>query len=320
MKKKNIFAAILSLVMLLMVTACGSSGEEATSEGSSGDTKVIGVALSSVSDTFRTYIYDAMNEEAQKHPDIEFVFSDAQDDSARQLNQIENYVSRNVDAIVLMPVDTVAAPDIVTMANNADIPIVVVNQTFDGIEEATAFVGSTSIKAGLMQMEEVAKWLEGKGNIAIIEGGLGHENQVKRTEGNHQIVDQHPGMEVVAQNTGEWSRTEAMRLMENWLQSGRTIDAVVANSDEMAIGALLAIEAAGKLDDIIIAGIDATPDAMEYMNAGKLEITVFQDAKGQGAGSIQTAVKAANGEQVESIDIPFQLVTQENADKFVGKN
>jgi inositol transport system substrate-binding protein len=169
-------------------------------------------------------------------------------------------------------------------------------------------------------MEEVAKQLGGKGNIAIMDGMLGHEAQIKRTEGNMKIIEQHPDMEVVLQNTAEWSRTQGMNLMENWLQSGEQIDAVVANNDEMAIGALLAIEAAGKLDEIIVAGIDATPDALELMQVGKLDVTVFQDAIGQATKSVQLAVKAANGEKVETEMIPFRTVTSENVDEFIEEN
>lgn len=311
-----------SFMLTFMLVACG--GEEVTSDGGSGEEKkggkVVGVALSSVSDIFRTYVYDAMQAEAEKHPEFKFNFSDAQEDSAKQMSQIENFISQGVDAIILMPVDTVLAPDIVAKANDAGIPLVVVNQTFDGVEEATAFVGSSSLDSGLMQMEEVAKQLEGKGNIAIINGTLGHEAQIKRTEGNLHIIEQHPDLKVVLEGTANWSRTEGMKLMENWLQSGEKIDAVVANNDEMAIGALLAIEAAGKLDQIIVAGIDATPDALEYMKAGNLEVTVFQDAKGQGAKAVETAVKAAKGEEVESAAIPFKLVNKENVDEFIEEN
>jgi inositol transport system substrate-binding protein len=316
MNSKKGILIMLGLILSIMLTACG--GEEGSTEaGSAGDKKVVGVALSSVSDIFRTYVYDAMQEEAGKYPEFEFNFSDAQEDSAKQMSQIENFISRGVDAIILMPVDTVLAPDIVTRAKDADIPLVVVNQTFDGVEDATAFIGSSSLESGLMQMEEVAKQLDGKGNVAIMNGTLGHEAQIKRTEGNMQIIEQHPDMQIVLEGTANWSRPEGMKLMENWLQSGKKVDAVVANNDEMAIGALLAIEAAGKLDQIVVAGIDATPDALDYLQEGKLEVTVFQDAKGQGAKAVETAVKAANGEETESASIPFKLVNEENVEDFL---
>jgi inositol transport system substrate-binding protein len=316
--KKGILI-IFSILLTFMLAACGGNEGASSSSDASGE-KVIGVALSSVTDTFRTFIHDAMQEEAKKHPEFEFNFSDAQDDSTKQMSQIENFIAQGADAIILMPVDTTVAPDMVAKASEAGIPLIVVNQTFDGVEAATAFVGSSSIESGLMQMEEVAKKLDGKGNIAIIEGIIGHEAQIKRTEGNMQIIKKNPDMKVVIQGTANWTRVEAMKLMENWIQSGEKIDAVVANNDEMAIGALLAIEAAGKLEEITVAGIDATPDALTFMKDGKLEVTVFQDAKGQGGKAVEIAVKAAKGEEVESINVPFQLVNAENVDGFVGKN
>ncbi|GAE27980.1 inositol transport system sugar-binding protein [Halalkalibacter wakoensis JCM 9140] len=319
MKFKKSVLMVVGLVMLLFVTACGGGNEASSgSEESSGDKKTIGVSISNL-DEFLTYMQDAMKEEAENHPDFEFIYSDAQNDSARQMDQIENFITRNVDAIVINPVDTTAAVDIINLVNNAGIPIIVANRTFDGVEEATAYVGSESIQSGLLQMEEVAELLGGEGNIAIMEGMLGHEAQIKRTEGNIEIIDQHDGLEVVLQNTAKFDRSEGMRLMENWLNSGADIDAVVANNDEMALGAILALEAAGKLEDVLVAGIDATPAALESMKAGQLGVTVFQDAKGQGANSIITAVKAANGEEVEDVLVPYQLVTPENVDEYIAK-
>lgn len=255
-------------ILLLSVVLAGCSGEDSNK-------KVIGISLQNFSDEFRTYIIDAMKEEQKKHPDIEFVYADAQNDSSTQKGDIENFIARNVDAIIFTPVDTVAAMDIVNTVNDADIPLIVLNQTFDGVEEAAAYVGSESIESGILQMEEVAKLLNGKGNVAIMDGTLGHEAQIKRTEGNMQIIKEHPGMKVVKKGSANWSRPEGMELMENWMQSSK-INAVVANNDEMAIGAIMALEAEGKLKDTVVAGIDATPAALDMMKEGKLKVTVFQ--------------------------------------------
>ncbi|MCL7745578.1 sugar ABC transporter substrate-binding protein [Halalkalibacter alkaliphilus] len=317
---KRSFVLILSLVMSFMLAACGGN-EGASSEGGSEsgeDKKVIGVSLQNITE-FRTYMIEAMEEEQENHPDFEFIYSNAENDSAKQMNQIENFIARGVDAIILTPVDTVAAVDILAKVNEAGIPIIVANQTFDGVDKASAYVGSESIEAGILQMEEVAERLGGKGNIAIMEGQMGHEAQIMRTEGNKQIIEQNPDMEIVFQGTGNWNRDEGMTLMENWIQSGKEIDAVVANNDEMAIGAILALEAAGKLDEVLVAGVDATPAALQFMKDGKLSVTVFQDARGQGIESIRTAVKAANGEEVETMMVPFQLVVPEQVDDYIAK-
>ena len=127
-------------------------------------------------------------------------------------------------------------------------------------------------------------------------------------------------MKVTKEQSGNWYREEGLSIMENWLQSGEQIDVVCANNDEMALGAIQALKNANKLDSVLVGGVDATKDALAAMEAGELEVTVFQDAVGQGGGGIDAAVKLANGETVETdqgvVDIPYQLVTKENMADF----
>ena len=126
-----------------------------------------------------------------------------------------------------------------------------------------------------------------------------------------------PGINVVREDTSEWQRAKALELMENWIQAGFNIDAVVCNNDESAIGAAMALEQVGMLGDVFIAGVDATPDALEFMEEGKIDVTVFQDAYGQGYGGLEAAIKAANGEDLPKIwDIPYQPVTPDVVGKF----
>lgn len=321
MKLKRIVSTLLMLAMVWGITGCSGSTDSSSSQaGDSNEKKyVVGITLSNFSDKFRTYIIDAMKETQKQYPDIEFIYNDAQNDPAKQMTQLENFISKKVDAIILTPVDVNAAVEMVDKANAANIPIIISNQTFDGVEKATAYVGSRSIESGLIQMEEVAKQLNGKGNVAIMNGTLGHEAQIMRTEGNKEIISKYPGMKVVLEGTAEWDRAKGMALMENWLSSGEKIDAVVANNDEMAIGAIMAIEAAGKTGEILVAGIDATPDALEYIKSGELKVTVFQNAFAQGKATIETAAKAAKGEKVDDVIVPYELVTKENVDEYIKK-
>jgi len=325
MKLKRIVSTLLMLAMVWVITGCSGSTDSSSSQAGDSNEKengkkyVVGIALSNSSDKFETYIVDAMKEAEKQHPDFKFIYNDAQNDAAKQMIQLENFITQKVSAIVLKPVDVNAAVEMVDKANAANIPIIILNQTFDGVEKATAYVGSRSIESGLIQMREVAKQLGGKGDIAIINGQMGHEAQIKRTEGNKQIIKEHPGMKVVLEGTAEWDRAKGMALMENWLSSGVRIDAVVANNDEMAIGAIMAIEAAGKTGKILVAGIDATPDALEYVKKGELQVTVFQDAFKQGKAAIETAVKAAKGEKVDDVIVPYELVTKENVDEYIKK-
>jgi inositol transport system substrate-binding protein len=155
-------------------------------------------------------------------------------------------------------------------------------------------------------------------------GELSNQAARMRTKDVHDVVatDNCKGIEILEEQTANWSRTEGSDLMTNWLSSGIEFDAVISNNDEMAIGAIQALKAAGKdLSKIVIGGVDATQDALAAMQAGDLDVTVFQDAAGQGKGALDAALKLAKGEKVEKkVYIPFQLVTPDNVKDFVAKN
>ncbi|MEM1505135.1 sugar ABC transporter substrate-binding protein [Domibacillus sp. 8LH] len=315
MKKK--FFLFMALIVALTAVLAGCRG----GDSAGGDDKLkIGVALPDFDDKWLSYLQDGMMDYEKKAGNIEGVYVDAMNDAAKQMSQVETFISQGVDAIAIVPVDTESVGTIVDMANAAEIPIVVVNRTYEGIEDATAFVGGNSIDSGIMQMEAVAKLLGGKGNVAIMNGQSGQEAEIKRTEGNKQVIEKNPGMKLVKEKNADWDRAKGMTLMENWLQSGEKIDAIVANNDEMAIGAIMALEAAGKLEEVTVAGIDGTPDALEYVKSGKLKISVFQDAAGQGSKGLEIAAKAAKGEEVEKMNyVEFELITPENVETYEKK-
>lgn len=315
MKKK--FFLFMALMVALTAALAGCRG----GDSAGGDDKLkIGVALPDFDDKWLSYLQDGMMDYEKKAGNIEGVYVDAMNDAAKQMSQVETFISQGVDAIAIVPVDTESVGTIVDMANAAEIPIVVVNRTYEGIEDATAFVGGNSIDSGIMQMEAVAKLLGGKGNVAIMNGQSGQEAEIKRTEGNKQVIEKNPGMKLVKEKNADWDRAKGMTLMENWLQSGEKIDAIVANNDEMAIGAIMALEAAGKLEEVTVAGIDGTPDALEYVKSGKLKISVFQDAAGQGSKGLEIAAKAAKGEEVEKMNyVEFELITPENVETYEKK-
>ncbi len=316
MKKKLLLLLAMMMVFATVLAGCGGS-----EKGEDGKDKLkIGIALPDFDDKWLSYLQDGMTTYEKEAGNIEGIYVDAMNDAAKQMSQVETFISQGVDAIAIVPVDTESVGTIVDMANGADIPIVVVNRTYEGIEEATAFVGGNSIDSGIIQMEEVAKLLGGKGNVAIMNGQSGQEAEIKRTEGNKQVIGENPGLKLVKEKNADWDRAKGMTLMENWLQSGEKIDAVVANNDEMAIGAIMALEAAGKLEEVVVAGIDGTPDALEYVKSGKLKVSVFQDAFGQGSKGLEVAAKAAQGEEVEKMNfIEFELITPENVETYVKK-
>jgi inositol transport system substrate-binding protein len=288
----------------------------------SGMAQRIGVTLSAFEHQFLVKVKEAMTEKA-KELGVQIQFVEAQGDIGKQLNQIQTFMSQGIDAIIVNPVDTTATPKMTKLVTGAGIPLVYVNlqPAEETLPKGVAYVGSEEIVSGKLQGEGIAKLLNNKGNIVIMMGELATQAAVLRTEGVEKVVAQHPEMKIVGKQTANWRRNEAIDLMNNWLVAGTKIDAVVANNDEMAIGAILALQQAGKdVKKVVIAGIDATADALAEMEKGNLDLTVFQDAKGQGKGAVETAVKLIKGEKVESfVWIPFELVTPENYKEYLNR-
>ena len=279
----------------------------------------IGVAFPN-SDTFLSRVQDGMKAEAAVKG-VTVNITDAKDDTAAQLSQVENFVSQKVDAIIVVPVDTSAAQPMADAAKAAGIPIVFVNR--DPSIKGIPYVGSDSLYAGTVEMEQLAKDAGAKGDVVILEGQVSNEAAVSRTKGCNDVVAKNPNMKVVATQAGDWDRAKAQGITENWIQSG-TLKAgmvVCANNDEMALGAINALKAAKLLDTVFVGGVDATSEALAAMQAGDLEVTVFQDAKGQGKGGVDAAVDLIGGKTVpDYVDIPYQLVTPDNISKFLGAN
>jgi len=309
MKKKLL---VLSLVMMMALGLFAGVVNAAD--------KKIGVLIADFSDQFQVYMMDGMKEAAAEYDDVEFIFQDAKYDANRQMNQMENLIIQGVDAVVVMAVDTKASIPMVENALEAGVKVISVNRKLDNQEAVISYVGSDDVDAGEKLMLQMAKILNGKGNIVILEGGMGHQPQILRQRGIKNILEMFPDIKIVADQSAEWYRDKGMAVMENWLQADMEIDGVVAHNDEMAIGAVKALEDAGLAGKIAVGGIDATPEALEYVESGLMSYTIFQAAKGQGYGSIETAVKAVNGEKVPAaVMIPFELVIDDTVEYYRAK-
>ncbi|SER47363.1 inositol transport system substrate-binding protein [Vreelandella subterranea] len=288
---------------------------------SSATAQSIGVSVAWFDDNFLTSMRNAMEAEAEDQGyDIQFL--DAQGDIGRQLSQTQSLAARDVDAIIINPVDTAATGMMTDVAIENDIPLVYVNRQPEGDDlehDNVVFVGSDQKLSGTLQMEALAEMLGGEGNVAIMLGELSSGATHKRTEGVKEIAAEYPSIEIVAEQPANYQRTEAIDLMTNWIVGGQKIDAIAANNDEMAIGALNAMRQLGiSPDEILVGGIDATQDALSSMQRGELAVTVFQDPIGQGGGAVKSAIALAEGEKVDDINlVPFQLVTPENLEDFM---
>ncbi len=329
--------ATLTVAAAMILAACSSSGSSAPASAApasavpgsaapasaapsaAGGDITIGVAFPN-SDTFLSRVQDGMKAKATELA-VTVNIVDAKDDTATQLSQVENFVSQGVSAILVVPVDTSAAQPMADAAKAASIPLVFVNR--NPAIAGVPYVGSDSLFAGTVEMEELAKLAGAKGDVVILQGQVTNEAAVQRTQGCNDVVAKNPDMKVVATQAGDWDRAKGQAITENWIQSGTLKEGMVicANNDEMALGAINALKAANLLDTVFVGGVDATSEALASMQAGDLEVTVFQDAKGQGNGGVQAAVDLINGTTVpDFVDIPYVLVTPANINDYLGAN
>jgi inositol transport system substrate-binding protein len=292
----------------------------------------IGVAMAQFDDNFLTVLRNGMTAYAKTLPNVTLQVEDGANDVNKQLSEIQNFVASKVDAIIVNPVDTDATAAISKLAADAKIPLVYVNRqpaNLDSLPTGQAFVASNESDSGTLETKQVCKLLKdagkGKGaNIYVMEGILSNQSARQRTQDVHDVMATPDCnfIKIIDQQTANYQRDEAQSLMANWLTTGTKFDAVIANNDEMAIGALQAMKASGMdTKAVIVGGIDSTQDALASMKAGDLKVTVFQDAAGQGKGSVDAAVKLAKGDKVDkTVWIPFQLVTPETMSNFTKKN
>jgi inositol transport system substrate-binding protein len=284
----------------------------------------VGVCMAYFDDLFLTNLREAMSATA-KEKGVKLQFEDAQGDIGKQLSQIQNFIAQGVDAIVVNPVDSSATAQMTKLIQDAKIPLVYVNRApLEPLKpgEPIVYVGSDENVSGKLEAEGIAKLLNGKGNVVIMMGELATQAAILRTEGAEKVFAQHPDIKVVQKQTANWRRNEAIDLMNNWLVAGTQIDGVCANNDEMAIGAIIALQQAGKdPKKVVIGGVDATRDALGEMEKGNLAVTVFQDAKGQGKAVVESVSKLLKKEKFESpyVYVPFELVTKDNYKEYLKR-
>jgi inositol transport system substrate-binding protein len=312
--KKTLFAAAFVSLM----------GTTAMAEG-------IGVSMALFDDNFLTVLRNGIQAKADADG-LSIQIEDAQNDVAKQLDQINNFIASGVDAIIVNPVDTSATQAMSDAAAAAGVPLVYVNRqpiNVDSLPDNQAFVASNETDSSSQGfMEQCNQWAAaGKTEVSVyvMQGELSNQAAVQRTQNYYDVMDGGKcavKVNIIDQQTANWSRDQAQSLMTNWLSTGAAFDGVLANNDEMAIGAIQAMKAAGiDMASVIVSGVDATQDALASMQAGELDITVFQNAAGQGAGALDAATKLAAGETVEQkVYIPFELVTPANIEGYLAKN
>lgn len=317
--RKRVLGVMLAAVMAAaMVAGCGTSSGKDTGgkKGKASKAHItIGFSSKTNSDTFVKAIADAAQKEAD-NKGAKLIMADAEGDVNKQISDVETMIAQQVDALVVIPQDVEGSAPVVSMAKQADIPIVICNGDIAD-KDYTAFVGCTDEESG----EILGNWFDDnlkKGSkICIIEGPMGQSGQVGRYAG-FKKVGMLKNFDVLSTQTANWKRDEAMALTEDWLTTyGSGLKGIVCENDDMALGALSACKAAGRTD-IVIGGVDGLPDAVEAVKKGELGVSVLQDSAGQGAGAIDVAVQIVKGEDYKKdTRIPFRAITKDNVDAYL---
>ncbi|MDC7828093.1 MULTISPECIES: sugar ABC transporter substrate-binding protein [Pseudomonas] len=282
----------------------------------------IGVSIAKVDDNFMTYVRRNL-EEAGKAEKISLQFEDAQGDVVRQLNQVQSFLAQNVDAVIVLPVDTAATVNITRAATTAKVPLVYVNRRPDDpkLPAGVVAVASDDLQAGQLQGQFIAKQLNGKGNIALIMGELTQNATRGRSDGLKEALKAYPSIKVIAQQNADWDRSKGMDLTSNWLTAGTHFDAIVANNDEMAIGAAMALQQAGMgKGQVPVVGVDGLPDGQAAIKRGLLAASVFQDPRGQAVQAVQSALRMIRKEPVQAdVWVPYELITPGNLADYTAR-
>ena len=318
MKMKKLAAVLLASVMMLSLTACsavsvdgegGGTKDQKESSEDSGDGDAgtgsgsIGLAVSTLNNPFFVTLSEGAKEAAAEK-DAELIVVDAGDDAAKQTNDIEDLISKNISVLIVNPVDSDAVAPAVKDAVAKGIKVVSVDRVVNGVDVDCA-IASDNVAGAEAATEYLVGLIGEDAKVAELQGVSGASATIDRGEGFHNVADEK--LDVVSSQTANFNRSEGMTVMENMLQANSDIQGVFAHNDEMALGA---VEAIGN-NDILVVGFDATDDAMAAVAEGRMAATVAQKPDLMGATAVETALKLIAGESVEKeIPVEVELVTE----------
>ncbi|CAI6044524.1 Ribose import binding protein RbsB [Paenibacillus sp. JJ-100] len=310
MKKWTLTFVSIMLITVLAGCSLEPPGWAKPSASGNKEQKKIGLSISTLNNPFFVSLKDGVVAEAQKQG-IQVVVVDAQNDSAKQTNDVDDLIQQGVDALLINPADSAAISTAVQSANSVGIPVITLDRSADKGEVA-ALVASDNAKGGQMAAAYIVEQLGEGAKVIELEGVPGASATRERGKGFHEIADQK--LDVIAKQSADFDRSKGLNVMENLLQGNPEVQAVFAHNDEMALGAIEAIQSSGK--DIPVIGFDGNDDAIKSIQDGKLTATVAQQPQLIGQLALQAALDVLSGEQVEkSIPAELKLVTKDNVNQ-----
>jgi ribose transport system substrate-binding protein len=294
-------------LLTLGMTACGAGDTEANS----GTTR-IGVTVYDMS-SFITAGKEGMETYAKAN-DIELVWNSANNDVSTQASQVDSLINQGVAAIIVVPVQADSLAPQVASAKAKNIPLLAVNAALD-TPDLAGNVQPDDVAAGAQEMQMMADKLGGRGNIVVLQGPLGGSGEINRGKGIDQVLAKYPDIKVLAKDTANWKRDEAVNKMKNWISSfGPQINGVVAQNDDMGLGALQALKEANRTD-VPIVGIDGIEDGLNAVKSGEFIGTSLQNGTVELSAGLAVANALVKGEQVNTEPVyVMPAITKENVD------
>ncbi|MER6075519.1 substrate-binding domain-containing protein [Streptomyces sp. NPDC001817] len=308
-------AATYALAAVVTVAIVGATSFLHGASSSSTSPRM-GLSLSTLNNPFFVQIRAGALAEAKKLG-VDLTVTDAQNDASQQANQLQNFTSSGLGAIIVNPVDSDAAGNSVKAADKARIPVIAVDRGVNKADVA-ALVASDNVAGGELAAKTIAEKLGGKGRIVILQGQAGTSAARERAQGFANGLRAYPGIQVVAQQPADFDRTKGLDVMSNLLQAHPDVQGVIAANDEMALGAIKALGSkAGK--SVQVVGFDGTPDGLTAVKNGTLYASVAQQPTQLGRIAVDNALKAVHGRKVEpTVKVPVKVVTKDNVAGFSG--
>jgi len=318
---------LLTAAAVLILALAAGCGQESGTAGNGKTKFLVGFANSSLNHPWRVAIQDAILGEAAKYPDIQVVTTEAKEQPSKQLSDVEDLLARGIDLLLVCTVEGEPFRPAVKAVNRAGIPLVPVDRNIIG-PDYTCYVGQSNLEIGRRVADYIAaeltkRYKEPRGKVIELQGTPGNVPTEHRKEGFHErLADKYPGIEIVASQNTDYTRAGGMRVMENLLQAHSEIDAIYTHEDEIALGAIEALKAAGRMDgSIIIAGNGGSGAALESIRNGEMTACASYSPIDAGTIGMRAAAKILHGEQVPK-DIPLEgaIITKDNLDQYERPN
>jgi ABC-type sugar transport system substrate-binding protein len=235
-------------------------------------------------------------------------------DVQSQIAQVEDQLAKGIKALAIAPTDPNALAPIVDQAKAAGVGVVFVDT--QGINEGVTFIGTNNAEGAKLAADYICQNIESGSDVAILQGIITQSTGQARAEGSHAGLEAC-GMNIVSEQPADWDTAKAQSVMENIITGNPNLKAVFASNDNMALGAVEALKSAGMLEQVMVVGFDANPNAAESILAGDMTASVAQNPMNMGRFGVENALKVARGEEIDAlIDTGTVLVTSENAAEY----